>query len=84
MTSFSLRSVIGGTLTHCGVERRRGLHARGGAASHCKHSSLTNKVLLLIINGNEGGSERSVVVVRCVVWVGVVNVCVCVFAPYRR
>lgn len=57
---------------------------RGGAASHCKHSSLTNKVLLLIINGNEGGSERSVVVVGCVVWVGVVNVCVCVFAPYRR
>lgn len=24
--------------------------------SHCKHSSLTNKVLLLIINGDEGGS----------------------------
>lgn len=52
MTSFSLRSVIGGTLTHCRVGG--GAPPGGGGASHCKHSSLTNKVLLLMINGNEG------------------------------
>lgn len=71
MTSFSLRSVIGGTLTHCCVEGGARTPGGGGAPSHCKHSSLTNKVLLLIINGNEGGSERSEVVVGCVAGVGV-------------
>lgn len=70
MTSFSLRSVIGGTLTHCGVEggaRTPG----GGGASHCKHSSLTNKVLLWIINSSEGGRETSVAGVRCACVAGV-------------
>ncbi len=45
---------------------REGLTRLGGR-SHCKHSSLTNKVLLLMINGNEWKSE-------CVC----VCVCVCV------
>lgn len=38
----------------------------GGGSSHCKHSSLTNKVLLLIINGSEG----SEVVAGCVAGAG--------------
>lgn len=71
--------------------RRRGSHAGGGGPSLCKHSSLTNKVLLLIINGSEGGSERSGVVVGCVAGVGVgvsssdqVCVCSCLCSSRRR
>ena len=68
MTSFSLRLVIGGTLTCWGVE--------GGAdmprgRSFCKHSSSTNKALLLMINGNGD------VVCVCVC------VCVCVWAQSK-
>lgn len=66
-----------GNWWHTDTPRCRGwgLHAGGGAgggwegvgrggvtASHCKDSSLTNKPLLLIINGNEGPLSVSVCV----------------------
>lgn len=83
MTSFSLRSVIGGTLTHCGVEG--GARTHGGGASHCKHSSLTNKVLLWIINSSEGGRETSVAGVRCACVAGVgVGASPSIYQPGRR
>lgn len=83
MTSFNLRSVIGGTLTPRGAEGGactpgvglvggwEGVGRGGVTASHCKDSSLTNKPLLLIINGNEGPLSVSVCVCECVLGLSV-------------